>query len=214
MKSCLLWSLYKSFANASKSECFGYAEWVQKFQDKQTLILPSEYNTGGPRYSRTFYLRICLFTLEKWFKMTIFQSKMDFLSANSGFAVQNDPTYLPRITRETCSSQVSDHWIQCYNWRKIINQNWKEKKVVRKNKDFLCLAFFRVSSSSNFKRLLPQPIFQNVFTRRERYIHWLISRLVMPVLFISWFSPCFLLRPLLKNMITKKAKERWKIINL
>ncbi len=27
---------------------------------------------------------------------------MDFLSANSGFAVQNDGTYLPRITRETC----------------------------------------------------------------------------------------------------------------
>jgi len=29
---------------------------------------------------------------------------MDFLSANSGFAVQNDGTYLPRITRETCTS--------------------------------------------------------------------------------------------------------------
>ncbi len=28
---------------------------------------------------------------------------MDFLSANSGFAVQNDGTYLPRITRETCT---------------------------------------------------------------------------------------------------------------
>ena len=37
--------------------------------------------------------------------MTIFSSKMDFLSANSGFAVQNDRTYLPRIMRETCISQ-------------------------------------------------------------------------------------------------------------
>jgi hypothetical protein len=35
--------------------------------------------------------------------MTFFQSKIDFLSANSRFAVQNDGTYLPRITRETCS---------------------------------------------------------------------------------------------------------------
>jgi hypothetical protein len=35
--------------------------------------------------------------------MTIFQSKMAFLSANSRFAVQNDRMYLPRITRETCT---------------------------------------------------------------------------------------------------------------
>ncbi len=27
---------------------------------------------------------------------------MDFLSPNSRFAVQNDGTYLPQITRETC----------------------------------------------------------------------------------------------------------------
>ncbi len=59
-------------------------------------------NTGSPRYSRTFYLRIRLFLFEKWPKMTLFQSKMDFLSANSRFEVQNDETYLPRITRETC----------------------------------------------------------------------------------------------------------------
>jgi hypothetical protein len=31
--------------------------------------------------------------------------KMDFLSGNSRFAVQNDGTYLPRITRETCSTK-------------------------------------------------------------------------------------------------------------
>ncbi len=29
---------------------------------------------------------------------------MDFLSANSGFVVQNDGTYLPRITRETSTA--------------------------------------------------------------------------------------------------------------
>ncbi len=34
--------------------------------------------TGGPRYSRTFYLQIRLFTLEKWPKITLFQSKIDF----------------------------------------------------------------------------------------------------------------------------------------
>jgi hypothetical protein len=36
------------------------------------------------------------------FKITIFQSKLDFLSANSRFAVQNGGPNLPRITRETC----------------------------------------------------------------------------------------------------------------
>ncbi len=49
-------------------------------------------------------LFICEFAyshLKNRSKMTIFQSKMNFLSANSRFAVQNDGTYLPRITRET-----------------------------------------------------------------------------------------------------------------
>ncbi len=54
----------------------------------------------NPLFSRTFYLRIRSFTFEKWPKMTLFQSKMDFLSAHSSFAVQNDGTHLPRITRE------------------------------------------------------------------------------------------------------------------
>ena len=59
-------------------------------------------STGGPRYLRTFYLQICWFTIQNWLKMTIFYSKMDFLSVNSEFAVQNDGTYLPWIKRETC----------------------------------------------------------------------------------------------------------------
>jgi hypothetical protein len=59
-------------------------------------------NTDGPRYSRTFYMRIRLFILAKMVKVSIFWSKMYFLSANSRFAVQNVGTYLPRITRETC----------------------------------------------------------------------------------------------------------------
>ncbi len=37
--------------------------------------------------------------------MTLFQSKTVFLTAISRFAVQNDRTYLPRITRETCTWQ-------------------------------------------------------------------------------------------------------------
>jgi hypothetical protein len=37
--------------------------------------------------------------------MTIFQSKMDFLSANSRFGDLNDGTYLPQITRETCITE-------------------------------------------------------------------------------------------------------------
>ncbi len=55
-----------------------------------------------PCYSQTYNLCIRLYTFEKWSKITICQSKMDFLSANSRFAVQNDWTYLPRITKETC----------------------------------------------------------------------------------------------------------------
>jgi len=45
-------------------------------------------NTGGPRNSRTFYLQIRLFTLVK--------------------VVQNEGTYLPRISRETCIVYVSE----------------------------------------------------------------------------------------------------------
>ncbi len=40
---------------------------------------------------------------QKESKITIFQSKLDFLSANSRFAVQNGGPYLPRITMETCN---------------------------------------------------------------------------------------------------------------
>ncbi len=50
-------------------------------------------NRGGPHYLRTFYLRIRLFTKETWSKKTIFLLNMDFLSANSRFAVQNGGTY-------------------------------------------------------------------------------------------------------------------------
>ncbi len=49
--------------------------------------------TGGAGYLQTFYLRIRLFTLKKRFEMTIFKSKMDFLSTYSRFVVQNDGTY-------------------------------------------------------------------------------------------------------------------------
>ncbi len=41
--------------------------------------------------------------MEKLVKNDNFQSKMDFLSANSRFAVQNDGTYLPQITSESCT---------------------------------------------------------------------------------------------------------------
>ncbi len=51
-------------------------------------------------------LFICEFAYshwQKWSKMTIFKSKTAFLSAISRFAVQSGETYLPRITRETCT---------------------------------------------------------------------------------------------------------------
>ena len=60
-------------------------------------------HTGGPRYSRTFYLRIRLFTLGKLVQNDHSLVKNGLLSGNSVFAVQNDRMYLPRITRETCT---------------------------------------------------------------------------------------------------------------
>ncbi len=58
------------------------------FKDGESLCcLRCHSSTGGPRYSRTFYLRIRLFTFEKWPRMTLFLSKMDFLSSNSRFTV-------------------------------------------------------------------------------------------------------------------------------
>jgi hypothetical protein len=44
-------------------------------------------------------------------KGTILQSKMDILSANSRFAVQNDGTYKSRITRETCIERHLDKYM-------------------------------------------------------------------------------------------------------
>jgi hypothetical protein len=48
-----------------------------------------------------FIFELAYFYLQKWSKKTT-----DFLSANSRLAVQNDGTYLPRITRETCTNKV------------------------------------------------------------------------------------------------------------
>ena len=93
--------------------------------------------TGGPRYSRTFYLRIRLFTFQNWSKMTIFQSKMDFLSANSRFAVKNVRTYLPRITRETCII-IAAMTVECtfamgdhLNYPNVFNTLWSNNPYYR-----------------------------------------------------------------------------------
>jgi hypothetical protein len=80
--------------------------------------------------SRTFYLGIRLFTFEKWPKMTIFQSKMDFLSANSRFAVQNDGTYLLRITRETCTMK--------WNFKLLIRPLWTSRLSRRSRFRMFC----------------------------------------------------------------------------
>jgi hypothetical protein len=86
---------------------------------------------------RTFYLRTRLFTFENRSKMIIFQSKMDFLSANSRFAVQNDGTYLSRIMRETCNNKlqlylqfVSIYFDTNENRLKETLKNWRNRKFV------------------------------------------------------------------------------------
>ncbi len=60
----------------------------------------SLHDTGDPRYLRTFYTQIRLSAFGKMVQND--KLPMDFLSANSRFAVHNDGTYLLRITRETC----------------------------------------------------------------------------------------------------------------
>jgi len=72
--------------------------------------------TGDPCYLRTFYLQICLFTLTKLIKNDNFLVKNGLLSANSVFGVQNDGTYLPRITSETCIQNIPN--IPCFEFCK------------------------------------------------------------------------------------------------
>jgi hypothetical protein len=63
------------------------------------LVQEIEYIYRGAFVIRgLFYQQIHLFTLTKMLKMT----NMAFLTANSRFAVLNDETYPPRITRKTC----------------------------------------------------------------------------------------------------------------
>jgi len=45
---------------------------------------------------------------------------MDFLSANSGFGVQNDGTFLPQIMRETC---ISIKKINKNSWSRLTVKN-------------------------------------------------------------------------------------------
>ncbi len=68
--------------------------------------------------------------------MTLFQSKMNFLSANSRFVVQNDWTYLPRITRETCKCFGFCFWVLRYDWKQANNtpihpENYQKSSVIK-----------------------------------------------------------------------------------
>ncbi len=61
-------------------------------------------------------LFICEFAyshFKNWFKMPNSQSKCVFLTANSVFAVQNSGTYLPRITRPTCTVKLGYNEHDC-----------------------------------------------------------------------------------------------------
>ncbi len=63
-----------------------------------------QWITGGPRYSRTLICKFACSHMKNDLKLHFSSQKMGFISANSRFAVQNDGTYLLRITRETCTS--------------------------------------------------------------------------------------------------------------
>ncbi len=94
--------------------CENLCESIVNLCATSTLFWPP--NNGRCRHVVVFKYRqpsvfadffICEFTYshwQNWSKMTIFKLKLDFLSANSGSCmVQNDRTYLPWITSETCS---------------------------------------------------------------------------------------------------------------
>ncbi len=106
--NCKLWEPFSVGINVWLRKCLTL--WITSISEQHPLFSGSKPRVvvvhrfdcrGGPRYSRTFYLRLHFFTLEKWSKMTILQTKIGFLFANSRFAVQNDRKYLPWITRET-----------------------------------------------------------------------------------------------------------------
>jgi hypothetical protein len=61
----------------------------------------SHSRTGGPRYLRTFYLRIRLFILEKMVRNDKFSVKNGLIIYEFKIRGPNDGMYLPRITRET-----------------------------------------------------------------------------------------------------------------
>ncbi len=78
-------------------------------------------STGGPRYSRTFYLQICLFTIEKWPKMTLLQSKWTFyLRIQDLRSKMTERIYLEsRIKRETCTHMKSSSGVRQMKYIKL-----------------------------------------------------------------------------------------------
>ena len=96
-KLCQLPRLIKPRNEIMREHCVAkkttfYAQSIKRLR----ISKGNATSTGGPRNLRTFYLQICLFTFQNW-------KKWQFSSQKWTFAVQNDGTYLPRITRETCS---------------------------------------------------------------------------------------------------------------
>jgi len=70
-------------------------------------------NSCGPRYYWTFYIRVWVFPLAKLRKNTTFTvKKMYSITVNSIFAVQNNVTYQPLMTRETWAQFHQQIYVQ------------------------------------------------------------------------------------------------------
>ena len=91
--------------------------------------MPELENSCSPPYLWTFYLQVRYFIL----KFTSYQ-KMDSLNANSIFAVQNDGTYPPWITKEICNLGFDPR-----AWRHLSATSSKIFSVVRKYHGFWSL---------------------------------------------------------------------------
>ncbi len=105
--------------NIDFHNCFFHFTLNRKFE------LFENFYTGGPRYSRA----------------------LDFLSANSRFAVQNGGPYLPKVTRETCIYLLQQELLLL-----VASVLWQVVVVVEATAYQLLLLVGPISTFSNLPR--------------------------------------------------------------
>ncbi len=104
-----------------------------KIHKTDTRLFLTEFwqRPGLPRYLRTFIFKFaCSHCQNGPIKLRIFQLKLNSLFANSRFAIQNDWTYLPRITRKTCThgkNKMSEIKVKSFYKKMVWNYFFQEQ---------------------------------------------------------------------------------------